>query len=118
MKSFFKTFHFGLRRLRTHYQSSVPIDGIKIGFVSGGVTDGSFRALYQKSLNVLIGEQGVMFVSSFWLPNFMVTRVLIPWSKMSKQLLTAESFEFEVEGVQIDLFGKRVAESIRRFLPS
>ena len=117
MKPSWNPFNAGLRGLRAKYQVNELIEGKRLWFISGSVEDGNFGALYQCSLNVLVGDKGLMFADSFWLPRFLVTQILVPWQNMSTQFLHAESFEFDVDGVEIDLFGKRIADAVRTHSP-
>lgn len=85
--------------------------------MSGGVNDDGWRSLYQCSLNVVVGDEGIMFADSFWLPKFIVSYFLIPWQAMTSQLLHAEAFSFIVDGVEVSLDGKQVADAVRNYCP-
>lgn len=93
------------------------ISGKKLWFVSGSVTDNGWGALYQCSLNLVVGNDGILFADSFWLPRFLVSYFLIPWQQMSSQRLHAEAFEFVVDGVEVSLLGKRVIDAVRTHGP-
>ena len=108
----------GLRRIKLLTQVSKPIVGEKIWYASGTVTDGSVIELYQKSLCLIIGTQGIMFTTSFWLPKFLVRNFLVPWSQVSDQSICADHYQFCFEGVVIRLFGNRLTQAVRRNSPS
>ena len=111
-------FNKGWRRLRGKFRVNEIISGKKLWFISGSAKDGNWGALYQCSLSVVVGDEGVMFADSFWLPKFMVSYLLIPWQAMSSQRLDAEAFEFVIDGVEVILNGKKVAEAVRIYCPS
>lgn len=109
-------FNRGMSRLRRRYQVSGLIPGKKLCSISGGVRDVGWGALYQGSLNIVVGEEGILFADSFWLPRFIVSYWLIPWQAMSAQRLQAEGFEFTVDGIEVSLHGKHLADAIRLHL--
>lgn len=108
----------GLRRIKLATRVSQPIVGEKIWYASGMVTDGSEVGLYQKSLCLIIGTEGVMFTTSFWLPKFLVRYFLLPWSQVTDQSICADRYECHYEGIVIRLFGKHVTQAVRRYSPS
>lgn len=107
----------GLSRLRKRYGANDLITGKKLWFISGSVTEDRWGALYQCSLNVVVGDEGIMFADSFWLPKFIVSYSMIPWHAMSSQSLHAEAFKFVVDGAEVSLFGKQVADAVRTHCP-
>lgn len=109
-------FNRGMSRLRRRYQVSGLIPGKKLCCISGGVRDDGWGALYQGSLNIVVGDEGILFADSFWLPRFIVSYWLIPWQAMSVQRLQAEGFEFTVDGIEVSLHGRHVADAIRPHL--
>ncbi len=108
----------GLRRIKLATQVTRPIVGEKIWYASGMIRDGGVVGLYQKSLCLIIGNEGVMFTTSFWLPKFLVRYFLLPWSQVSDQSIDADRFEFHYQGMVIHLFGNQVTKAVRRFSPS
>ena len=96
----------GLRRIKLATRVNKPIDGEKIWYASGKVTDGNVVAMYQKSLCLIIGPEGVMFTNSFWLPKFLLSHFLLPWSKISEQTISSDR-KFRFDGVEICLLGSR-----------
>lgn len=107
----------GLRRIKLATQTRKPIAGEMIWYASGKIVDGSAVGLYQKSLCLIIGKEGVMFTTSFWLPKFLVRHFLLPWSQISDESISADHYEFHYEGVVIRLFGNRVTRAVRRYSP-
>jgi hypothetical protein len=115
MSSPWNPFNYGFIRLRKQYRVRELISGTRLWWVSGSVTDGNFNALYQCSLNVVVGKEGIQFTSSFWLPRFMATYILIPWQDMSAMRIHTSSFEFVVDNTEILLVGKRVVDAVKTY---
>lgn len=107
----------GLRRIQLATKTSKPIEGEKIWYASGKVTDGDVVGLYQKSLCLIIGKEGVMFTTSFWLPKFFVSHFLLPWKQVSDETIHADHYQFHYEGIAIRLFGSHVTKAVRRYSP-
>jgi hypothetical protein len=110
-------FPTGLRRIKLETQTSKPIAGEKIWYASGKVTDGSVVVLYQKSLCLIIGEEGIMLTNSFLLPKFLVSYFLLPWTQVSDQSVCADRYQFHFDGIEICLFGKHVTQAVRCHSP-
>ncbi len=108
----------GLNRLKRGRKSKASIQGVRLWYVSGTVTDGAMESIYQKSLCLIVGQEGVQFVSSFWLPAPMVSRYLIPWIELRIADLSLDRVDLECEGIKITLFGAKVADGFKRFNPS
>lgn len=108
----------GLRRIKRATQVSKSIVGEKIWYASGMVTDGSEVGLYQKSLCLIIGTEGIMFATSFWLPKFLVNYFLLPWSQVSDQSICADRYQFHFDGIEVRLFGNHVTQAVRCYSPS
>lgn len=116
MNAAWNLFNRGMSRLRRRYQVSGLIPGKKLCCISGGVRDDGWGALYQGSLNIVVGDEGILFADSFWLPSFIVSYCLIPWQAMSALRLEAAGFAFVTDGVEVSLYGKQVADAVRLHL--
>ncbi len=108
---------FGLNRIKRGRRTTTSIEGMRLWYVSGTVTDGMVEAIYQQSLCLIVGPEGVQLVSSFWLPAPLVSRYLIPWIDLRVADLSADRVVLECEGVNIKLWGAKVVEGFKRFKP-
>lgn len=107
----------GLQKLMHTNRVVQSIAGERIWYASGTITDCKVKAAYQKSLCLIIGPDGIMFTSSFWLPNFLVRRCLLPWCEVRELTIGSDSLQFQYNEVDIVLHGRRVSQTVQRYSP-